>query len=248
MRISCSTLQGPGSTAAADSTAAAGSTASRAMTSGSSKFRIYTKTGDKGTASLYNGQRLPKDDDMFHALGDVDELNSAVGVAREYCTEEAKLQQQLEEIQSRLLDVGSAVATPADSSSQSKLARVAFPSSATAEVEGWLDGLDDQLPPLRNFILPSGGKAASHLHMARSVCRRAERSVVPLVRAELVDLEVGKYLNRLSDYLFTAARYVALKQGHPEVVYKKAAAAAADDNGKAATTATAAADASAAKP
>lgn len=189
----------------------------------STKFRIYTKTGDKGTAALYNGQRRPKDNDVFHALGDVDELNSAIGVAQEFCTvDQEALQQQLEVIMSRLLDVGSAVATPADSSSQQKLSRVQFPKESTAQLEAWMDAMDDQLPPLRNFILPSGGKAAAHLHLARSVCRRAERSVVPLVRAEAVDPEVGVYLNRLSDYLFTAARFAAQQEGKPEIVYKKA--------------------------
>lgn len=189
----------------------------------SSKFRIYTKTGDKGTAALYNGERRCKDDDVFHALGDVDELNSAIGVAQEFCTpEQQDVQQQLEVIMSRLLDVGSAVATPISSSPEHKLARVQFPTEATAQLESWLDALDDQLPALRNFILPSGGQTAAHLHMARSVCRRAERSVVPLVRGEAVDPEVGVYLNRLSDYLFTAARFAAHKEGKPEVVYKKA--------------------------
>eukprot|EP00877_Chromochloris_zofingiensis_P006750 jgi/Chrzof1/2328/Cz11g11050.t1 len=187
-----------------------------------SKFRIYTKTGDKGTSGLYNGQRLPKDDVTFQALGDVDELNSVVGVAREFCVDD-QLQQQLEVIQSRLLDVGSAIATPVDKSPEYKLQRVAFDVQATSKLESWIDEMDEVLPPLRNFILPSGGKAASFLHMARSVCRRAERSVVPLVRDEVVDAQVAIYLNRLSDYLFTAARLAAQKEGKQEVIYKKGA-------------------------
>lgn len=195
------------------------------MTEAGNKFRIYTKTGDKGTAALYNGERRPKDNDVFHALGDVDELSSAVGVAAEFLDERHEpLVEQLQTIQSRLLDVGSAVATPLASSSEAKLKRVAFPEGATAQLEGWLDALDDQLPPLRNFILPSGGKGAACLHLARSMCRRAERSVVPLVRAELCEAVVGVYLNRLSDYLFTAARYASQKEGKPEHVYKKGAA------------------------
>lgn len=196
--------------------------ATTATAMSSAKFKIYTKTGDKGTSALYNGQRLPKDDGIFQALGDVDELNSAVGVAREFCDDRHKaLLEQLEVVQSRLLDVGSAVATPADKSSESKLQRVRFDASSTEQLEKWLDAMCEELPPLRNFILPSGGKAAGCLHLARSVCRRAERSVVPLVREGLCDHQVGIYLNRLSDYLFTAARFAAAKEEQPEVVYKK---------------------------
>lgn len=190
-----------------------------------SKYKIYTKTGDAGESSLYNGQRLPKDDDYFQALGDVDELNSVIGVAREYCEEgnHNETTTQLEIIQSILLDVGSAVATPLPSSSKHKLERTKFDATHTPIVEGWLDAMDDALPPLKNFILPSGGKAASFLHMARSVCRRAERAVVVLQRKDVVDNEVAIFMNRLSDYLFTAARFVSLQAGKPEVIYKKAA-------------------------
>lgn len=97
---------------------------------------------------------------------------------------------QLEELQSRLLDVGTAVATPTQRSSEHKLKRAEFSTAATQHLEGWIDQMTDQLPPLRNFILPSGGRAAALLHMSRSVCRRAERSVVPLVRAEDIDPQV----------------------------------------------------------
>lgn len=146
------------------------------------KYKVYTKTGDEGTSSLYNGDRAAKDDDIFWALGDTDELNSAVGVAREFCLEaDNGLVDQLEEIQSRLLDVGSAIATPATSTKSSfKLQRTRFDDLLSGKVEGWIDELDEHLPPLRNFILPSGGKAAAFLHMARTVrvltrlsCRRA---------------------------------------------------------------------------
>lgn len=107
-----------------------------------------------------------------------------------------------------MLDVGSAVATPQHSSSASKAARASFQAAGTAvaQLEQWLDTLDARLPPLRNFILPGGGVAAASLHAARAVARRAERSVVPLVRDGHVDAAVGVYLNRLSDYLFVAAR------------------------------------------
>lgn len=185
-------------------------------------MKIYTKTGDTGTSSLYSGERRQKDDAVFAALGDVDELNSAVGVGREYAAPlDPLLAQQLEVVQSRLLDVGSAVATPVPSSSEKKLQRVAFDGAHAEQLEVWIDEWSAQLPPLTNFILPSGGPAASFLHMARSICRRAERSVVPLSRQGMTDQEVAVYLNRLSDYLFTVARIAAQKAGQPEVVYKK---------------------------
>eukprot|EP00239_Pterosperma_sp_CCMP1384_P011499 CAMPEP_0197863138 /NCGR_PEP_ID=MMETSP1438-20131217/40390_1 /TAXON_ID=1461541 /ORGANISM="Pterosperma sp., Strain CCMP1384" /LENGTH=213 /DNA_ID=CAMNT_0043480923 /DNA_START=135 /DNA_END=776 /DNA_ORIENTATION=- len=188
------------------------------------KYKVYTKTGDKGTSSLYNGQRADKDSEVFGALGDTDELNNSVGVAREFCliAGHSELCMQLEEIQSRLLDVGSAVATPADTTkSDRKLELTRFNPAHASEVESWIDSLDEELPALQNFILPSGGQAAAFLHVARGVARRAERSVVPLVRAEKVEQSVGIYLNRLSDYFFTAARYAAMKEGKPEVTYKK---------------------------
>lgn len=188
-----------------------------------SRFKIYTKTGDEGSSSLYNGERRSKDDAIFQALGDVDELNSAVGLARDAIID-AGVSEQLEVIQSRLLDAGSAVATPAEGASAAKLKRVAFGDGATEHLENWVDAMDEALPALSSFILPSGGRAASCLHMARSICRRAERSVTTLVAAAAVDASVAIYLNRLSDYLFTAARFMAQADGQPEVVYRKAAA------------------------
>lgn len=186
-------------------------------------MKIYTKTGDDGSSCLYNGERRGKDDLVFAALGDVDELNSVVGLAREFALPlDGQLGNQLEQIQSRLLDVGSAIATPIPTSSDAKLNRTAFDSSVTAQLEDWIDCWTEELPTLTLFILPSGGPAASFLHMARSVCRRAERSVVPLTTSGSMDTSVGVYLNRLSDYLFTAARIAAKRAGKPEVTYRKA--------------------------
>jgi cob(I)alamin adenosyltransferase len=188
-------------------------------------MKIYTKTGDKGTSSLFNGERRGKTDSFFTALGDVDEVNANVGLAREHCLDmsdgvaRAALISQLAHIQSRLLDVGSAVATPLDSSSSRKIAISQFGQEHATQLEGWIDEMDDSLPALTTFILPSGGKAASHLHVARAVCRRAERSVVALEDA--VSAGVRQYMNRLSDYLFTAARFASHKGGYDEVTYKK---------------------------
>jgi cob(I)alamin adenosyltransferase len=188
-------------------------------------MKIYTKTGDGGTSGLYNGERRNKEDLVFEALGSTDELAAAVGVAREYCLEakETDMAHWLEEILSRLLDVGSAVATPRDSTvSESKLNRTSFGEDAVVKLEALIDEMDRTLPPLKNFILPGGGLAAAHLHVARTAARNAERRVWPLVRAGSVDVLVGKYLNRLSDFLFTCARSAALRGRHAEVLYCKA--------------------------
>lgn len=199
-------------------------------------MKIYTKTGDEGTSSLYSGERRSKTDAAFAALGDVDELNSIIGVAREFVasgTEKrsiskdsnnlglGNIDEQLQEIQSRLLDIGSAVATPISTSSESKIQRVSFSEHHVGTLERWIDQHDATLPQLTNFILPSGGFAASHLHLARAVCRRAERSVLPLVSQKSTDAQVSIYLNRLSDYLFTIARVAAKQDCKPEIVYKK---------------------------
>lgn len=190
---------------------------------------------------------------MFDALGAADELNSQIGLACEYCSSlDPLLEEWLREIQMRLLDAGSAIATPRLSSKAAALERVRFdpddgesageqtpssessvssktatkkkkkPTSRSAKlVETWIDKMEEDLPPLRDFILPSGGLAASHLHIARTLTRRAERRVVPLVEAGELEPAVGVYFNRLSDFFFVAARYAAMKEGRPEFVTRK---------------------------
>ncbi|GJP70613.1 hypothetical protein CLOP_g1530 [Closterium sp. NIES-67] len=221
------------------------------------RARVYTRTGDKGTSSLYTGERRRKDDHVFGALGDVDELNSALAVAAEYCRVQGlkELCEQIATIQSRLLDVGSVVATPPSSASAAKLQRVRFDPTAVDTLELWIDSLDEKLPPLTAFILPSGGMAAAHLHLARSICRRAERAVIAVaaedeemqqqqqqqkaqegatdgtdaassdseVAVPRIDPFVMRFINRLSDFLFTAARFAAQHACRTETVYKKAA-------------------------
>jgi cob(I)alamin adenosyltransferase len=173
-------------------------------------FRIYTKTGDGGSSSLFNGQRVSKDDRVFAVLGDSDELNAAIGLARAHCEVDgreraAAVVPQLSTVQSRILDVGSAVATPLTHSSEKRITRAAFDDGgfSTGQLEEWIDAFETELPPLRNFILPGGGVSASSLHVARAVCRRAERALVPLVRDGECEDAVAVYLNRLSDYLCT---------------------------------------------
>ncbi|POM80334.1 ATP:cob(I)alamin adenosyltransferase, partial [Phytophthora palmivora] len=183
-------------------------------------MKVYTKTGDKGTSQLFSGERRPKNDAVFQALGDTDELNAQIGVAVEQArlAANASLPPQLEQIQSRLFDLGACVATPLTSASETKQRRTGvFDEANVTQLEHWIDAMDAELPPLKCFILPSGGGLAStHLHVARAVCRRAERSVVPLVAAGDVDGVVQRYLNRLSDFLFVSARYAALKEGKEE--------------------------------
>ncbi|KAJ1568919.1 hypothetical protein HK405_012261 [Cladochytrium tenue] len=187
------------------------------------KARVYTRTGDRGTSALFTGERRPKDDPVFEALGSTDELSSHIGLAREYCEEAGNgLSDNLEKIQCLLQDIGSNVATPRTTASDTKIAKTVFDidGALAEELELWIDQLDSLLPPLRNFILPSGGKAASALHVARSVCRRAERRVVPVIMEAIADESVGRYMNRLSDYLFVAARYAAFKEGREEKIYR----------------------------
>lgn len=186
------------------------------------KSSIYTRTGDKGTSSLYNGERRSKDDLVFHALGNSDEMNAALGVAREYCAVAGNgLESMLEEIQCRLFDVGAAIATPANSSSEKKLSYTKFEVSNIDELEEWIDRLDAELPPLTNFVIPSGGISATHLNLSRTVCRRLERSVIPLAAEGYVDAELARYLNRLSDFLFVCVRIAAKREGREEILWRK---------------------------
>jgi cob(I)alamin adenosyltransferase len=193
------------------------------------RVRVYTRTGDKGTTSLYNGSRAPKTDPLFDALGDVDELNAQIGLAREFCGQvsaEPGLEDVgavLEQIQSRLLDVGTSIATPPkDGLASGRAAHASFSEEHAGWLERWIDTMDEELPPLRNFILPSGGPASAQLHVARTVCRRAERRVVALHSEGVAEASVAVFLNRLSDALFVAARLASKRAGRPETTYQKA--------------------------
>ncbi|XP_003419360.1 corrinoid adenosyltransferase MMAB isoform X1 [Loxodonta africana] len=184
--------------------------------------KIYTKTGDKGFSSTFTGERRPKDDQVFEAVGTTDELSSAIGFAMELITERGHtFVEELQKIQCTLQDVGSTLATPRSSAREAHLKHTTFMEGPILELEQWIDKYTSQLPPLTAFILPSGGKSSSMLHLCRAVCRRAERCVVPLVQAGETDANVAKFLNRLSDYLFTLARYTAMKEGNQEKIYKK---------------------------
>lgn len=164
-------------------------------------MKIYTKTGDKGETGLYSGQRVKKDSLRMHAIGDVDELNACIGIARGLC-EVDSVENMLHEVQRMLFNVGADLSAHMDSD-------VKVPRISTEDVErleGWIDELDGDLEPLQNFILPGGSKPAAQLHLARSVCRRAERAVTSLMNNEDIGDFVLRYLNRLSDLLFVMAR------------------------------------------
>lgn len=171
------------------------------------EMNIYTKTGDKGTTSLVGGARVSKDDPKVNAYGNVDELISHIALMRSDA-QGAPLNQNLRRIQANLMHVAAHLA--ADDHGAKKLK--AFNVSETEFLEKQIDFMTSELPEQVAFILPAGPRLAAESHIARTVCRRAERSCISLMKEERVD-EVVKYLNRLSDYLFVYGRYVAFKNG-----------------------------------
>jgi len=176
-------------------------------------MKIYTKTGDKGETALFGGKRVPKDAVRIEAYGSVDELNCVLGVARAMNTDQT-IEKILGKIQPQLFELGADLATPADKRT-SIIPRVK--KSQAAALEKIIDSLEITLQPLTSFILPGGTMTASQLHLARTVCRRAERHVVRLSRNEKTGTAVIIYLNRLSDLLFVMARYANQIAGNEEV-------------------------------
>lgn len=177
--------------------------------------KIYTKTGDGGNTALIGGTKVPKNDARIETYGTVDELNSWLGLVADQL-DAAATKTFLKEVQDRLFTIGSALAT--DGESKMKLPDL-HPSDVEA-LEKEIDAMTEQLPPMKHFILPGGHVAISSIHVARCVCRRAERLAVGLREHRLfVDDLVIRYLNRLSDYLFTLARFTAHRLQVPEVVW-----------------------------
>lgn len=164
--------------------------------------KIYTRTGDDGTTGLVNGPRRSKADLRVEAYGSIDETNAAIGLARVETVGE--LDRMLEEIQNDLFDLGADLATPQQSNDKADL-RVL--STQTNRLENDIDRLNEKLAPLKSFVLPGGSKASAYLHLARTVARRAERVIVSLNAQEKVNKDALGYINRLSDFLFVAARY-----------------------------------------
>ncbi len=174
-------------------------------------MKIYTKTGDAGETGLWGGERVTKDNPRVHAYGTVDECNAAIGVARASSLQPA-LDSMLAEVQNQLFVVGSDLASPDPAANVPRInaAHVEF-------LEQSIDSLETGLAPLRQFIVPGGTPAAAHLHLARTICRRAEREVVRLANDDGVGEQIAIYLNRLSDFLFVAARSANANSGVPDV-------------------------------
>jgi cob(I)alamin adenosyltransferase len=183
-------------------------------------MKIYTRTGDRGETGLFGGRRVPKDDLRVDAYGEVDELNAVLGlcIAELDRIGEDELAGRLRGVQSDLFSLGANLSTPApEDGGRSNEHIPPLPTSRIAEMEGWIDEADVELEALRNFILPGGSEAAARLHLARTVCRRAERRVTTLRRAATIDESVVIYLNRLSDLLFTLARTANQRAGTEDV-------------------------------
>ncbi|MHC5211766.1 MAG: cob(I)yrinic acid a,c-diamide adenosyltransferase [Planctomycetota bacterium] len=170
--------------------------------------RIYTRTGDDGSTALGDGTRVPKTSARIEAYGAVDELNAFLGLCGEQ-TVPSEMRDQLLSIQQDLFDLGADLCVPlsADESAGSESLRIG--SARTARLEGWIDAVNEDLQPLESFVLPGGGMLAATLHLARTVCRRAERRVATLGDAEPLNPACVVYLNRLSDLLFVFARHAA---------------------------------------
>ena len=180
-------------------------------------MKIYTRTGDSGSTGLFGGSRVEKNHPRLHAYGTVDEANSVIGAAIANMSPEADaLVRVLEKIQADMFVVGADLATPLDA----KPVVPRITSTHVAALEAAIDELEADLVPLKTFILPGGSPAGALLHVARTVTRRAERSVVALAETESVDTLVIVYLNRLSDLLFVAARWINQATGAGEVAWK----------------------------
>ena len=181
-------------------------------------MRIYTKTGDEGETGLFGGGRVAKDDIRVMAYGDVDELNAAIGLVR--ATPPVELfDAELTEVQRDLFALGGQLATPVPAKVEAALAKAALADSRVTAFERAIDAADAELPPLRAFVLPAGTEKAATLHLARTICRRAERSVVTLAREATLPPLFLVYLNRLSDYLFVLARLANHRAGRADVTW-----------------------------
>jgi len=181
-------------------------------------MKIYTKTGDAGSTGLFGGGRVPKDDPRVEAYGDVDELNAALGLARSI-EPLPRVDEVLVPLQRDLFAIGALLATPDPEKMREQLAKARVDDERVAQLEHAIDDCDAELEPLRAFILPGGSPKAAALHVARTVCRRAERRVVALQQSVEIPGLVVIYLNRLSDLLFVLARVANLRAGAGEVTW-----------------------------
>jgi cob(I)alamin adenosyltransferase len=174
--------------------------------------KIYTRTGDDGSTGLGDGSRVPKENLRVEAYGTVDEANSAIGVVLSVAALPPAIADCLREVQHDLFDLGGELCIPGHRM---------IDAAHVERLETALDGFNEALPPLKDFILPGGGPAAAACHVARAVCRRAERRCWSLARTETVSAEALKYLNRLSDFLFVLARVLARHEHGTEVIWRR---------------------------
>jgi cob(I)alamin adenosyltransferase len=180
-------------------------------------MKIYTRTGDDGTTGLFGGPRVSKADLRIECIGAIDELNAAVGVAR--CCADSQISSWLNQVQNELFVIGAHLATPAGSSGAAHLP--ALTEEMVARLEREIDEAEKELPALKQFILPGGWEEAARLHLARAVCRRAERLLVGFAGHETVSPVLLKYVNRLSDWLFVMARLSNQHTGIADVPWEK---------------------------
>lgn len=169
--------------------------------------KIYTKTGDQGTTALGSGERRPKHDRRIDAYGTVDETNAAMGLVRLHLAEYPDLETLIARIQNDLFDLGADLATP-ETDEDLGYEPLRVTDAQVEALEGAIDKFNADLTPLRTFVLPGGTPAAAHLHLARTVCRRAERQITDLAEHEKINPAAIRYMNRLSDFLFVASRWV----------------------------------------
>jgi cob(I)alamin adenosyltransferase len=177
-------------------------------------MKIYTRTGDAGGTALFGGTRVSKADPRVAAYGDVDELNACLGTVRAQSELAGDIVALVEQLQKDLFAIGARLADPAEKIAE-RVTKVAVGEADVQRLEDWIDRLEAELPPLRRFILPGGNRTGALLHLSRTVCRRAERSIVAL-GAERVEAHLLAYINRLSDLLFVVARVVNHRAGQTE--------------------------------
>jgi cob(I)alamin adenosyltransferase len=187
--------------------------------------KVYTRTGDKGGTGLVGGKRVAKDSSRIEAYGTIDELNSVIGLTRVFNEEKRDdadahrfLDQVLRQIQDELFDLGSELATPTDFSYPG-MYRVG--EAEVKKIEQLIDECQKELEPLRSFILPGGGRIGAYLHQCRTVCRRAEREILRLSRAEELSQWPLKYVNRLSDLFFVLSRWISKQTGEKEYLWQR---------------------------
>lgn len=187
-------------------------------------MKLYTGSGDDGTTGLFSGQRVSKDHPRVEAYGTVDELNAAVGLAGAACESDNTLHARFLEIfaqlQSRLFDIGADLATPPGGKHESKVLRIS--DAEVHEVESWIDEIDAGNKPMKRFVMPGGTELAARLHIARTVCRRTERTMISLTHSEPVGDGSITYVNRVSDLLFAMARRANREAGVADVPWKPA--------------------------